>query len=92
MIKSFGDKEAERFWNKHTSRKIPGSIQQRTLNKLARLHAAEVLEDLRHPPSNHLETLKGKRKEQHSIRINQQWRICFKWNEGAENVTIEDYH
>ena len=92
MIRGFGDKETKRLWERQTTRKIPGSIQQRALNKLVRIHAAEVLEDLRYPPSNQLEILKGERKGEHSIRINQQWRICFKWNDGAENVTIEDYH
>ncbi len=68
------------------------SIEQVALRKLDMLNAAHVLDDLRVPPGNRLEALKGNRRGQHSIRINRQWRICFVWRDGAENVEIVDYH
>lgn len=93
MIKSFKDKETARIWNREYSKKLPGEIQERSLMKLQQLHAAEDLEDLSIPVSNQLEALKGDRKGQHSIRVNKQWRICFKWNAGhASDVEITDYH
>jgi proteic killer suppression protein len=93
MIKSFTSKETEKLFKRELSRKIPKSIQQIARRKLEILDAAEVLQDLRIPPSNHLEKLTGKRKGQHSIRINIQWRICFEWRKGdAYNVQIVDYH
>ncbi len=93
MIKSFADAETEKIWSQRRSRKLPGHIQQRALNKLAMLSQAHDLMDLRIPPSNRLEALSGKRTGQHSIRINQQWRICFRWEKGdANEVEIVDYH
>lgn len=92
MIKSFRCKETEKIFQRESSRKLPQQIQQRAFVKLNALDAASKLEDLRLPPSNNLEALKGGRASQHSIRINQQWRVCFVWNNGAENVEIVDYH
>lgn len=93
MIKSFADSETEKIWKQLGSRRLPGDIQQRALNKLAMLSQAGDLEDLRVPPANRLEKLSGKRAGQHSIRINQQWRICFRWEESdAYEVEIVDYH
>ena len=93
MIKSFGDTETEKIWNQHCSRRLPVNIQQRALNKLAMINNARDLNDLRIPPANRLEALSGNRAGQHSIRINQQWRICFLWESGdALNVEIVDYH
>lgn len=93
MIKSFAGKETEKLFKRELSLKIPKTIQQTARRKLEILDAAEVLQDLRIPPSNHLEKLTGKRKGQHSIRINIQWRICFEWRKGdAHNVEIIDYH
>lgn len=92
MIQSFADKETEKLWNEEQSRKWP-SIQRPALRKLIQLNAAVSLEDLRFPPGNHLETLRGNRKGQHSIRINQQYRICFTWTgSGPDKVEIVDYH
>lgn len=93
MIKSFRDKEAAKVWNREHSKKLPGDIQERALMKLQQLHAAGDLKDLSIPASNQLEPLKGDRKGEHSIRINKQWRICFKWKDGhAFAVEIADYH
>ena len=93
MIKSFKCKETERIYNRLFSQKLPHDIQRIAINKLWILDAAISLEDLKVPPSNHLERLKGNRKGQYSIRINQQWRICFKWHDGnSYNVEIVDYH
>jgi proteic killer suppression protein len=92
MILSFGDKETEQLWVAERSRRY-GSIGRVALRKLLQLHAAEDLRDLSVPPGNRLETLSGKRKGQHSIRINDQWRICFIWtSKGPEKVIICDYH
>ena len=93
MIKTFASKETEKLFQRESSRKIPQAIQQIARRKLEILDAAEVLQDLRIPPSNHLEKLTEKRKGQHSIRINIQWRICFEWRKGdTYNVEIVDYH
>lgn len=93
VIKSFADAETEKIWNEERSRRLPQDIQQRALNKLAMLSQATDLTDLRIPPANRLEALSGDRKGQHSIRINQQWRICFRWEAGnAHDVGIVDYH
>ena len=93
MIRSFADKETEKLFNREFSRKLPGDIQRIARRKLEVLDAAENLNDLRIPPSNRLEKLKGERAHQHSIRINDQWRICFEWREvGAYEVEIVDYH
>jgi len=93
MIKSFACKETKKLFNREFSRKLPQDIQRVARRKLEILDAAEVLQDLRIPPSNRLEKLSGDRKEQHSIRINDQWRICFeRWRGDAYNVEIADYH
>ena len=91
MIKSFKDKEAEKIYNGLRSAKLPGTIQETARRRLKYLNNAINLEDLRIPPSNHFEALNG-RPGVYSIRINIQWRITFTWNDGAENVKIEDYH
>jgi proteic killer suppression protein len=93
VIISFNDKESEKIFNGYISRKLPATIQTRAFTKLTALHAAASLEDLRIPPSNHLEALKGDRIGQHSMRINDQYRVCFEWNgSDAENVEIVNYH
>ncbi|TKS53237.1 type II toxin-antitoxin system RelE/ParE family toxin [Luteimonas yindakuii] len=93
MIRSFADREAEKIWRGERSRRLPMDIQQTARRKLRMLNAAAVLDDLRIPPANRLEALKGERKGQYSIRINDQWRICFRWTEGgASDVQIVDYH
>jgi proteic killer suppression protein len=93
MIRSFKCKETERIWQGQSSRKFPGDIQDRALRKLRQLDAATTVEDLRNPPGNRLETLRGDRAGQMSIRINDQWRICFRWSKGdADDVGIVDYH
>ena len=93
MIRNFTDKEAEKIWGGTPSRRLPGDIQRVARRKLRMLGNASLLEDLCIPPANRLEALKGTRKGQHSIRINDQWRICFKWIEGdAHDVEIADYH
>lgn len=93
MIKSFGNPETQRLFHQEISRRLPPNIQRRALMKLLIIHAATDLNDLRIPPSNHLERLKGTRSEEYSIRINDQWRICFEWSDGnAYNVQITDYH
>lgn len=93
MIESFGCKETEKIWNGIYSKKLPGDIQQIALRKLRMLNNTKILRDLKIPPNNHLETLKGSRKNTYSIRINDQWRICFSWNNGnAAHVMILDYH
>ncbi len=93
MIRSFKDKEAEKLFARQWSRKIPANIQQVALRKLRMLNRSNTLNDLRVPPANRLEKLKGDRKKQHSIRINEQWRICFTWSNGdVYDVEIVDYH
>lgn len=93
VIRTFADAETELIWNERGSRRLPGDIQQRALNKLALLNRAARLDDLRVPPGNRLEALRGKREGQHSIRINDQWRICFRWDTGdVYDVEICDYH
>lgn len=93
MIKAFKDKQTEKIWRGEISRKIPREIQQTALRKLFMLDKAVTLDDLRIPPANRLEALKGNRRGQHSIRINDQWRICFIWTEtGPDLVEIVDYH
>jgi proteic killer suppression protein len=93
MIRGFKDKEAERIFNGRLSRKLPQDIQRVVERKLIMLHRAAILHDLRVPPSNRLEALKGNRKGQYSIRINAQWRICFEWRQdGVYKVEIVDYH
>lgn len=93
MIRSFADREAERIWSGGRSRRLPLSIQAVALRKLRLLQAAVDLGDLRVPPGNQLEALVDDRRGQHSIRINKQWRICFRWSDGGcEDVEICDYH
>ncbi|MBW8319514.1 MAG: type II toxin-antitoxin system RelE/ParE family toxin [Arenimonas sp.] len=93
MIQSFADPETERIWSGQRSRKLPPDIQAAALRKLRLLNNARVLADLRVPPGNRLEALKGYRSGEYSIRINNQWRICFQWHPGGpSNVGIIDYH
>ena len=93
MIISFACKETEKIWQGKQSRNFPANIQDRALAKLVWVDAAGVVQDLRVPPSNNLEALKGNRKGQMSIRINNQWRICFVFENGnAYDVEIVDYH
>lgn len=93
MIVSFRCKETERIWHGRASRKFPGDVQNRALRKLRQLDASRTIDDLRNPPGNRLETLRGDRFGQWSIRINDQWRICFVWADGdASNVEMLDYH
>jgi len=93
MIKSFRDKETEKMFNRQFSGKLQQNIQRVARKKLVILDAAPELNDLQIPPGNRLEALKGNRKDQHSIRINDQWRICFKGSHGdAYDVEITDYH
>ncbi len=93
MIRSFADKEAEKIFDRERSRKLPVEIQPIARRKLEILNASSNIQDIKNPPSNRLEKLKGERKGQYSIRINHQWRICFRWHEGdAFEVEIVDYH
>lgn len=92
MIRSFRDCEAQRIWQGRFSRRLPEQIQRAARRKLRMLNSAVSLDDLRIPPANRLEALSGRRAGQYSIRINDQWRICFVWNDGAEQVEIVDYH
>jgi toxin HigB-1 len=93
MIRSFADRETELIWGGRRSRRLPADIQAAALRKLRMLNQARVMSDLRIPPGNRLEALKGTRKGQHSIRINNQWRVCFRWSEGGvSDVEITDYH
>ncbi len=90
---SFADAETRRLWETRRSRRLPGDVLTRALMKLEQIEFAAVLDDLRIPPSNHLEALIGDRRGQHSIRINRQWRVCFVWTQaGAADVAILDYH
>jgi proteic killer suppression protein len=93
MIRSFRDKETQKLFEREGSRKLPENIHKIALHKLVILDAAESLHDMRLPPGNRLEKLSGDREGQYSIRINDQWRICFRWS-GAEahDVEITDYH
>lgn len=93
VIESFKCKETKRIWNGLRSSKFPNNIQNKALRKLRLINAAQNINDLRNPPGNRLEALKGDRKGQYSIRIDRQWRICFVWNNGNVNdVEIVDYH
>ena len=95
MIVSFADKETEKIWRGERSRRLPLDIQDAALRKLRLMHAAKLLADLRIPPGNRLEALRGERKGQWSIRINDQWRICFRWSAdqgGPSDVEVVDYH
>ena len=93
MIKSFADRDTERLFNRRPIKKFGPAVQKVALRKLRMLDAATVIEDLRLPPGNRLEKLRGDRAGQHSIRVNKQWRICFRWDRGdAHDVEIADYH
>ena len=93
MIRSFRDKDAERLFKRQPVRKLGADVQRVALRKLRQLDAAVRLEDLRAPPGNRLEKLRGDRAGQHSIRVNDQWRICFSWvGSDAHDVEITDYH
>jgi proteic killer suppression protein len=93
MIRSFRDPETEKIYGRQRSKKLPSDIQQIALRKLRMLNNAVNLDDLRIPPANRLEKLFGDRAGQHSIRINDQWRLCFEWKDGdAYCVEITDYH
>lgn len=93
MITHFNCKETEKIWNRKFSNRFPQDVQQRARRKLLMLDSATTVMDLMIPPSNRLEKLKGNRKETYSIRINNQWRICFRFENGeASGVEIVDYH
>ena len=93
MILSFRSKEAEKIWRGERSNRLPGPIQDVARRKLRMLNSARRLDDLRIPPANRLEALRGDRKGRYSIRINDQWRICFGWTDaGVSDVEIVDYH
>lgn len=93
MIRSFRDRETAKVFRRERTRKLGPDVQRMAQRKLAVLDAAESLGDLRVPPGNRLEKLSGDRVGQHSIRINDQWRICFRWRDGdAVDVEIADYH
>ena len=93
MIVNFKDKQTETIASGRAARKLPGDIQRTALKKLRQLDAAAGLDDLRIPPGNRLEALQGNRAGQHSVRINDQWRTCFRWDAGnAYDVEIVDYH
>ncbi len=93
VLLSFGDKTTERVWQREPVRSFDQELLRSALHKLLILDAAEQLDDLNVPPGNRLEKLRGDRAGQHSIRINQQWRICFRWTAaGPEDVSIVDYH
>ena len=93
MIKSFRDRETERLWTEERSRRIPKVLHRAAIKKLQMLNAAGALQDLFLPPGNRLERLRGDREGQYSIRINDQYRVCFLWRDGnAYEVEIADYH
>lgn len=93
MIQHFACRETERIWSGEVSRRLPRDIQEVSRRKLRMLNNARTLQDLRVPPANRLEPLKGNRVGQYSIRINDQWRVCFVWDNGhATEVAIIDYH
>jgi proteic killer suppression protein len=93
MIRGFREREAERIFGRRPGSKLARPLQRAALRRLLLIDAAEVLEDLRVPPGNRLEKLVGDREGQYSIRINDQWRVCFRWEGGdAHDVEIVDYH
>lgn len=93
MIKSFRDDEADRIFHRLPSRKLPHTIHRVALRKLVMIDAATDINDLRVSPANHLEQLRGDRKGKYSIRVNDQWRVCFVWEDGnAYEIEISDYH
>jgi proteic killer suppression protein len=93
VIRTFADGDSEKVFRRERSRRLPPEVQRRAHRKLLLVHAAERIDDLKVPPGNRLERLKGDREGQHSIRINDRWRICFRWSGGdAFEVEITDYH
>ena len=93
MIRSFRGRETERVFLRERSRRLPPDVQRIAQRKLAIIDAADLLSDLQVPPGNRLEKLSGSREGQYSIRINDQWRVCFRWSDGdAYNVEVTDYH
>lgn len=93
MIRTFRSDETEKVWRGERSKKLPPDIQEVARRKLRMLNNAQGLQDLRVPPNNRLEALQGDRKGQHSIRVNDQWRLCFEWRDGdAYQVEMVDYH
>jgi toxin HigB-1 len=93
MIRSFADRDAEALFHGRFARRLAHDVQRVAQRKLRQIHQAEELRDLAAPPANRLEALCGDREGQHSIRINERWRICFVWNDGhAKQVEIVDYH
>lgn len=93
MIKSFGDRDTQRLFAREPVRRYPAELRRVMLRKLVAVDAAEALDDLRRPPGNRLEKMRGDRGGQHSIRVNDQWRVCFVWRDGdAYDVSIVDYH
>lgn len=93
MIKSFRNATAEAAWGRHFVKGVPNDVVKGANRKLLQIHNARSLDDLRAPPGNRLEALKGNRKGQHSVRINDQWRVCFRWQDGdAYEVEVVDYH
>jgi len=93
VLRSFADKDTERVWRRERSKRLDQNAQRAALRKLLILDAAEILDDLKVPPGNRLEKLHGDRAGQHTVRVNQQWRICFRWTTaGPEEVEIVDYH
>jgi toxin HigB-1 len=93
MIRSFADRDAEALFHGRFARRLAHDVQRVAQRKLRQIHQAKELRDLAAPPGNRLEALRGDREGQHSIRINDRWRICFVWNKGdADRVEIVDYH
>lgn len=93
MIRSFADRDTQRLFAREPVRRFPAGLRRAMLRKLVALDAAEALDDLRVPPGNRLEKLKGDRAGRYSIRVNDQWRVCFRWNDGdASDVALVDYH
>lgn len=93
VLMSFVDKDTERVWRRERSKRLDSDTQRAALRKLLILDAADALDDLRVPPGNRLGKLRGDRNGQYSVRVNQQWRICFRWTSaGPEDVEIVDYH
>jgi len=93
VIHGFADKDTEKVWRREVVKRFAAELQRVAHRKLLMLDAAEMLSDLRIPPGNRLEALRGSRQGQHSIRVNDQWRICFIWTAtGPTDVTIDDYH
>jgi proteic killer suppression protein len=93
VIRSFKDRNTEKLFRRERSRAVPAALRRVALRKLVQLDAADTLDDLKVPPGNRLERLRGDRKGQWSIRVNERWRVCFEWRQGdAQEVEIVDYH